>query len=674
MKPAGGPNSPEGHTERRRLRFRERPPSRAQGQGRARRPCSTQLNFLSENTCEVLRPGPGPINALPHLAYKRPPRASAGVISTCHTESSLANFFGTSCGSGPVVRICEGRLRGRTLRTEGNTTYYSFQGIPYARPPLRELRFQAPRAPRKWHGIRDAGKEGPCCKQPKVRIRPLPRSWSFRDVAAFVAVMPNLFRRFTKMFCGSEDCLYLNVYTPELPSHADYIDLRPVLVWIHGGGFLVGDGDADVYGPDYFLEMGIVVVTINYRLGPFGFLAVGTEAAPGNAGLKDQVQALRWVKRSIANFGGDPNRVTLYGESAGAAAVHLHTLSPLSRGLFHGVIAGSGSALHDWAITNQQVSKARELARYLGIHTNNEDRLVNALKRESSDRILTGLLSMRNQERFVGNELAFLPVVEPDLPGAFLCEDPASILRRGGQAPVPMMTGANSREGLLWLIGNPTSNRHNPESDAEMAKLNKRLVDQPFLSDFMFNAMSPVDREECHFEIMQCYFGFKKLSKETLSKFIDLFGDICFINPLYDVTKAHATRRSPVYVYHMSFDGNLGFFKRLLGLKHYPGVAHSDELGYLFRVRVLPDTPISPEDDLHRRRLLKLWSNFIHTGNPTPDDGASLGVLWTPTWRRNQMNFLEIGETLYMRKDPPNERMIFWDSIYHRYLGRPLIS
>lgn len=379
-----------------------------------------------------------------------------------------------------------------------------------------------------------------------------------------------------------------------------------------------------------------------------------------------------------AAFGGDPNRVTIYGESAGGVSAHLHTLSPLSRGLFHAVIAGSGTGLHEWAIGTQQLTRARELGKHLGVETSSPAELAAALRKESGERLIHGCLKMKHVERFVGHELAFLPVVEPASEDAFLSEDPEVVLREGRAAPVPVMIGVNNREGLLWFIGNPTCDRTRPHSEAEMTRLATRLSGHMFLTDEVYAALTPEQRNECHREIMDYYFGDKGLCKETLPQFVDLFGDICFINPLYMGSRLHAAEgKSPVYVYHLSYDGRLGFFKRLLRLNKYPGVSHGDELGYLFRVGLLPEIQLGPEspDLLYRKRLLKLWVNFMKTGNPTPPEAqADLGVTWTPSWRGDSMDYLDIGETLRMRREPPSERVVFWDGLYRKYLGVSILS
>lgn len=147
---------------------------------------------------------------------------------------------------------------------------------------------------------------------------------------------------------GSEDCLYLNVYTP-LPETSEKKELLPVMVFFHGGGWMCGSGVSSFYGPDYLMEHKIIYIGANFRLGPLGFLSTGTKDCPGNNGLKDQNMVLRWIQENIATFGGDPNKVTIFGESAGGASGTYHMMSPISKGLFQQVISQSGANFNPWA-------------------------------------------------------------------------------------------------------------------------------------------------------------------------------------------------------------------------------------------------------------------------------------------------------------------------------------
>ncbi|XP_034235877.1 cholinesterase 1-like isoform X2 [Thrips palmi] len=572
----------------------------------------------------------------------------------------------------PVIKVRDGFLRGKTHSTELGTTYSAFRGIPYAKPPVGKLRFKAPEPAQPWTGVRDASREGNICTQPFVNFKFQPASWALKDIKAFMATIPTLVRRVGKILRQSEDCLFLNVYTPALPHGEESESLLPVMFFIHGGACLVGDGDSDIFGPDYFLDKGIVVVTFNYRLGPFGFLGVGTEAAPGNAGLKDQVLALRWVRDNVAAFGGDPNRVTIFGESAGGVSVHLHTLSPQSRGLFHAAIASSGSALHGWAMQADPLAKARELGHHLGIEESDPDDLAAALSTISAGRLLKAIYKLKHPARFLCHELMILPVVEPPSPDAFLSEDPREILKRGDQASVPIMFSVNNREGLLWLVANPTAGRFAPETEREMALLERRRANLCFLPEALYDGLDPEQRVQCHDEIMQHYFDGKTLKLDMLPQFLNAFADVAFLNPLYEVTKLHAiNEKAPVYVCHLNYDGGLHFFRRLLQHKH-PGMGHGDELGYLFRIHLLPETTLSSADMLYRQRMLNLWVCFIKSTNHLPTE-AALGFSWSRAWQNGRMDYLEVGDELSMRQEPPTSGLAFWDDLYRRYLGRPIL-
>lgn len=199
-----------------------------------------------------------------------------GLFAVVHSASTGFNDLVIDTEGGPVQGIEE--------RTSGlDERFFSWRGIPYAQPPVGPLRFSDPVPHQGWSGVRDASRHGHNC----------PAGSS-----------------------GDEDCLTLNVYS------ANIIDKRPVMVWIHGGAFIMGDGDDGAAGPDHFISEDVVYVTINYRLGILGFLSTGDSAAVGNYGMKDMVLALQWVQNNIVNFGGDPDQVTIFGVSAGGVAVH----------------------------------------------------------------------------------------------------------------------------------------------------------------------------------------------------------------------------------------------------------------------------------------------------------------------------------------------------------------
>lgn len=208
----------------------------------------------------------------------------------------LLGFFGNVYNSGNIekFRIIEtttGAVRGHLLSTViENSLYYSFKGIPYAEPPSEDRRFLPPVPVQHWRTTRDCFEFGSVCMQ----FNPLNKT----------------------QLIGNEDCLFLNVYTPAVHDNDASILLKPVMVYIHGGGFYFGSGNDDLQGPDMLVDEDLVLVTMNYRLGVLGFMSLGTPEYSGNQGLKDQQLALYWIHLNIHNFGGDPNRLTIFGQSA----------------------------------------------------------------------------------------------------------------------------------------------------------------------------------------------------------------------------------------------------------------------------------------------------------------------------------------------------------------------
>jgi carboxylesterase type B len=269
----------------------------------------------------------------------------------------------------PEVTIEQGKLRGSTGTNLRGETFLKFQGIPYAKPPLGELRFKSPQPPKKWSGVFDASKGGDNCYSCDM-YRP-------------------------ELVLGSENCLVLNVYTKKISDEKEK-NLCPVLFWIHGGGFVYGSGSEDLYSPDYLITEDVVVVTINYRLGILGFLRLEDPSlgVPGNAGMKDMVMALKWVQRNIDKFGGDPNNVTIFGESAGGVSTHLLLLSPMSKGLFHKAIAQSGCAVGPMV---QGTPGVKRIAKELNLESSDEKSVLKFLM----DKSVEELYEIQNQTKDV---------------------------------------------------------------------------------------------------------------------------------------------------------------------------------------------------------------------------------------------------------------------------------
>lgn len=249
---------------------------------------------------------------------------------------------------------------------------------------------------------------------------------------------------------GAEDCLYLNIYRPQMRSYTECSKL-PVMVFIHGGAFFSGSMNPGIIGPGYFMKQKVILVTLQYRLSTLGFLSTNDSASPGNFGLKDQSVALKWVKENIIKFGGDPDLITIFGQSAGAASVHMHMLSPLSRGLFAQAIAMSGNAIGGYNYpTKNPLALARRHAKIVGIDPADNlttSELVERLRNISAEQLISSVSQLKFFD--VDSLTVYRTVVEQPAEGAFLTKTPLELLRRGEIANVPYMTGSVQAEGAV---------------------------------------------------------------------------------------------------------------------------------------------------------------------------------------------------------------------------------
>ncbi len=340
-------------------------------------------------------------------------------------------------GAMNAVETPDGAVRGQTAA--GVVPVREYLGIPYAAPPVGGRRWRPPQPVDPWSGVRRCTAFGPACPQ-----RP----------GAFTG------NRAIDPRAMDEDCLYLNVWTPaEHPR-----DRLPVMVWIHGGAFAIGAASMPIYRGAELARRGVVVVSFNYRLGPLGFMAsepLADEAengGSGNYGLLDQVAALRWVRDTIARFGGDPEKVTIFGESAGAFSVCRLMVSPAAAGLFHGAIAESGGPCGDWLMPRGRVSSLDRAYRQWA-------RAVEAagLKGARPAAALAGMRALPPQRlleitapslAIVGG-MQFGPVVD----GWVIPDDPVTLFDQGRMSAVPFLTGSNAREGTLFLRSTPALDR-----------------------------------------------------------------------------------------------------------------------------------------------------------------------------------------------------------------------
>ncbi|XP_034835052.1 esterase FE4-like [Maniola hyperantus] len=477
------------------------------------------------------------------------------------------------------VRVQGGWLRGAI---SPNGAYKSYVGIPYASHP--EKRFQAPGPPPSWRGVYEAVDQNIKCPQ----------------------------RLGQSLVIGQEDCLVLNVFTP---MDATDVTSYPVMLFIHGGGFFDGSASS-MYGPEYLVNKGVILVTINYRLNILGFACLRIKEAPGNAGMKDQVAALKWVQRNIKAFGGDPDNVTIFGESAGAASVSYHIVSRMSKGLFHKAIIQSGSSTATWAFQFKPVYMASLLTKVMQYLTEDPYEIYNILMNKSNAELIATRVP-RKEGNVVISELLYVPCIEDELDGeeAFLKDLPYNLLSKGEYNKVPVMIGSCNEEGLLLAA---------LENDTTIAKI---AVEKTLPKNL--HIPSEAERKEVAKKLHNFYLGNEAISHDTLANLSRLHGEVFITYPTLEEAELYLkTNDKPVYSYVFSYYGWRNLVKLTMGkvLKHIPGATHADDLFYIFSQNVIP----SFFEYQMINRVTTMWANFAKYGNPTPVVSDLLPVKWPP--------------------------------------------
>ncbi|XP_029158365.1 esterase E4-like [Nylanderia fulva] len=508
------------------------------------------------------------------------------------------------------VNVSEGTLVGIVEAGVYGDSYNAFRGIPYAKPPVGDLRFQDPQPPEPWFGDRDA---------------------SFHRN---ISLQKDIFWNNT---IGDEDCLYLNVYTKDMMP----LKKRAVMVWIHGRGFFTG-GYLLIYGPEYIMRKDVVLVTVKYRLGVLGFLNFYKEMATGNQGLKDVVMALTWVQRNILHFGGDSDNVTIFGQNAGAVMVHYLTISPLAKGLFHKAICQSGAATVPWAFNERDdaINNGMMLAQKLGSATSDPEEALKFLKNINGKKLI-------RTEAEIGLDvlLAFTPTVDSESPNPLLPENPLQLLRN--RITVPIIFGYNTQEGNYF-----TNSFSFGWVDEEILK--------EINSDFEKAIYPRILRQLPQLgitvpELRSLYFGNGTVSKETIMDLFDFIGDQYIYRGIMQAidTQMNSDVNQSTYLYRFSYDSETSPLKNLLLATQLPGTSHYEELGYLFdphveglqRYKVTPFRHGTPNYKI-MEYLTQMWADFAKTGNPTL---SSANFTWIPVKNGTTYDYLDINNEPQMK-------------------------
>ena len=325
-----------------------------------------------------------------------------------------------SAKDNPLVCLDSGTCyKGGWSSTSDGIKYANFQGIMFAKPPTGNLRFRPPqKLDEESLGTLDVSQES---KVACLQVQ-------------------------TNGPIGQEDCLFLNVYIPA-KIYNDQSDKKyPVMFWIYGGGFAVGDATFFTYGPQPFMDKDVIIVTVNYRLGPFGFLSLGSEGAQGNNGLLDQNLALQWVQQNIGNFRGDQNMVTIFGESAGSLSVALHIVSPMSKGLFQRAILQSGVVLApSWHFIPSEEASFYGTSMANILNCTSEEDYLECLQSKDPNEILQAEPSIYGLSSRL---ITWMPTID----SAFLPEKPIDILEKGNfDHDLQVIVGSNAADGMAWM-------------------------------------------------------------------------------------------------------------------------------------------------------------------------------------------------------------------------------
>ena len=461
----------------------------------------------------------------------------------------------TSCSShklGTIINIEGGQIEG--INEDGSTV---FRGIPFAAPPVEDLRWKAPQPVSKWDGILKTYKFAPACPQMQMNI-------------------PGRQKIET-----SEDCLYLNIWTPAKLTN----EKLPVMVWIYGGGFALGSTSSPGYSGEQLAKMGVILVSIAYRVGPLGFMAHPELTAEsenhvsGNYGLLDQIAGLKWVQRNINAFGGDPSKVTIFGESAGAISVSMLCASPLASGLFRSAISESGGSF-------ASACESRENGDCMQFLSGAEKIGLEFMKRMGAG----SLAELRKipPEKWQDDPLSQMGGFWPVIDGYVITDDQYKLYKAGKYNDVNVIIGTNSDEGSLFLMGS------NVPADQYINYVKSRFG--PVADKIL--EVYPVDPVT-----------------GTYRPLADLFRETAFAWPSWTWARLQAqTGKSKVFVYYFDqFDA-----EPIFPDANVPkGASHASEIAYVFR-HLDQNSSVKPTDEQKALSeiIAEYWTNFAKYGDP----------------------------------------------------------
>ncbi|XP_078608506.1 carboxylesterase 1D-like [Branchiostoma floridae x Branchiostoma japonicum] len=537
----------------------------------------------------------------------------------------------------PVVTTASGKVRGTVQYTNDlpDKPVYTFKGIPYAAPPVGDLRFRAPQPAAPWEGIMDATELGPYCPQDEAMLKAFDITHVYQQPTT------------------NEDCLTLNVETPSLQKNA----VLPVLLWLHGGGLFAGAGGMWPYA-SLAAHQDVVVVTINYRLGPLGFLSTGDENAPGNFGLLDQVQAMRWVQENIRNFGGDPDRVTIFGTSAGGASVCYHVVYPLSKGLFQRAISQSGVCIDSH--NPKPLERAAMFAEDLGCDTEHTASMVTCLRQKSSDELLAGHRRLQMKLRRQGVLFPFVPVID----GTYIPCDPKDILDKCHLNVAQYLLGVNDHEFGFRMPSGAIPNFGQGMTEEDFIFRVGMLVRKLYPASKQDDIIAAL-REE------YSYHGNTNNPMAIQYQFTQVYGDQFMVAPTVFVAEQYAGH-GQVYLYENRYVSSVAS----AGRPDWVGCDHTDELPIISGLAFLDMPPsdtdqssnmYSNEDKKTSLDMMAYWANFARTGNPSDGTGGPADSPTVPEWPQytpDNPAYMKLDVTSSSDVGLKPEKMELWNDVF----------
>ncbi|XP_052022413.1 carboxylesterase 1C-like isoform X1 [Apodemus sylvaticus] len=516
--------------------------------------------------------------------------------------------------SPPVVDTKQGKVLGKYVSLEGfEKPVAVFLGVPFAKPPLGSLRFAPPEPVEPWSVVKNATSYPPMCSQNAVAGQQLSDMFNTRKES-----IPLEF---------SEDCLYLNIYSPADLTKSSQL---PVMVWIHGGGLVIG-GASTYDGLALSAHENVVVVTIQYRLGIWGLFSTGDEHSRGNWAHLDQLAALRWVQDNIANFGGNPDSVTIFGESAGGASVSVLVLSPLGKNLFHRAISESGVILTT-ILGKKNVQAVNEIIVTLSGCDNTSSAAMVQCLRQKTEAELSEIT-----EKLVQYNVSLSTVID----GVVLPKAPEEILAKKSFNTVPYIVGINKHE-FGWII---------PTMMGDI--LSEGKMDEKMASFFLKRFHPELNISESVIPaVIEKYLRGTDDPDKKRDRLLDMFGDIFFGIPSVLISRSLRDGGVPIYMYEFQYRPSFVSDKRPQTLQG----DHGDEIFSVFGSSFLKEGASEEETNLSKM-VMKFWANFARNGDPNGE-----GLPHWPAYDQKE-GYLQIGATTQQAQRLKGEEVAFWTEL-----------